>query len=97
MLELFVKDALRELPEEAGEAAEGWDEEGEDRQEDDVGAKGADHVHEAQEAHVQLEVCEGRGETRARAAGSWVGGVIGDRSIVVWGEGCRKGEPEGAE
>lgn len=78
VLQVGGGDAFGGLPEKAGETAEGGDEEGEDHQEDDVGAEGADHVDEAEDAHVQLEVGKGCGEDWVAGAGGWVGGVIGD-------------------
>jgi len=78
VLQVGGEDALSGFPEEAGETAERWHEEGEDHEEDDVGSESADHVDEAQETHVQLEVREGRSEGRVGRAGGWVAGLIGD-------------------
>jgi hypothetical protein len=43
------------VPVRASEAAEGRNQEGEDEEEDDVGAEGANHVKEDKDAHPKLE------------------------------------------
>ena len=97
MLEVGGDDALGGLPEIAGETAKCGHEEGEDHEEDDVGSERADHVDEAQNSHVQLEVGESRSESWVGRAGSWISRIICDRCIVEWRESCGESQPEGAE
>ena len=97
MLEVGGDDALSELPEEAGKTAECRHEEGEDGEENDVGSERANHVDEAQDSHIQLEIGEGCREGWVGRARSWISRIIGDRGIVERRESCGECQPEGAK
>jgi hypothetical protein len=97
VLEVVCENTLRSLEEEAGETAEGRHQQREDEQEDDVRAKRADHVHEAQHTHIHLEVGEGGREDGVAGAGGRVAGVVGDGGVVEGGKSRAEGKPEGAK
>ncbi len=97
MLEAHVRHARADLEEKGGEAPERGHECGEDEHEDDVGPNRTNHVHEAQNTHVDMEVGEGRGKGRVRGGLRGVCWVVGDGGVEIWCQSSPERQPEGTE